>query len=144
MTILSHKEKNNKNNKKTINEKTKHNCFSDVVKKLLSYCSPMLCGRHFGPFYPHLSGGTMASSETCCHLPGKILNSAAEWADRARINRDGLVGRLQYPPTTSAATGIVAEDSELARLGIICPAFFFFVFFGGKNCLACLETSEPN
>jgi hypothetical protein len=27
----------------------------------------------------------MATSQTCCHLPGKLLNSAAECADRARI-----------------------------------------------------------
>jgi hypothetical protein len=27
----------------------------------------------------------MATSQTCCHLPGKMLNSAAECADRARI-----------------------------------------------------------
>jgi hypothetical protein len=30
---------------------------------------------------PHLSGGTMATSQTCCHLPGELLNSAAECAD---------------------------------------------------------------
>jgi hypothetical protein len=34
---------------------------------------------------PHLLGGTMAKSQTCCHLPGEMLNSAAECADRARI-----------------------------------------------------------
>jgi hypothetical protein len=27
----------------------------------------------------------MATSQTCCHLPGELLNSAAECADRARI-----------------------------------------------------------
>jgi hypothetical protein len=27
----------------------------------------------------------MATGQTCCHLPGEILNSAAECADRARI-----------------------------------------------------------
>jgi hypothetical protein len=35
--------------------------------------------------FPHLLGGTMATSQTCCHLPGEMLNSAAECADRARI-----------------------------------------------------------
>jgi hypothetical protein len=35
--------------------------------------------------FPHLSGGTTATSQTCCHLPGEPLNSAAECADRARI-----------------------------------------------------------
>jgi hypothetical protein len=34
---------------------------------------------------PHLSGGTMVTSQTCCHLPGELLNSAAECADRARM-----------------------------------------------------------
>jgi hypothetical protein len=34
---------------------------------------------------PHLSGETIATSQTCCHLSGKMLNSAAECADRARI-----------------------------------------------------------
>jgi hypothetical protein len=28
----------------------------------------------------------MATSQTCCHLPGEMLNSAAECADRARIS----------------------------------------------------------
>jgi hypothetical protein len=27
----------------------------------------------------------MATSQTCCHLPGELLNSAAECADRAQI-----------------------------------------------------------
>jgi hypothetical protein len=35
--------------------------------------------------FPYLLGGTMATSQTCCHLPSKMLNSAAECADRARI-----------------------------------------------------------
>jgi hypothetical protein len=35
--------------------------------------------------FPHLSGGTMATSHTSCHLPGEMLNSAAEYANRARI-----------------------------------------------------------
>jgi hypothetical protein len=30
----------------------------------------------------------MATSQTCCHLPGKMLNSAAECADRARIENE--------------------------------------------------------
>jgi hypothetical protein len=46
----------------------------------------MLCGSYFFPFPPHLSGGTMATSQTCCHLPGEMLNSAAECADRARMS----------------------------------------------------------
>jgi hypothetical protein len=39
----------------------------------------------FLSIFPHLSGGTMATSQTCCHLPGKMLNSASECADRAQI-----------------------------------------------------------
>jgi hypothetical protein len=65
-------------------KKNKHNLYSGVVKKLMPESSPMLCGSHFRPF-PPISGGTMASSQTCCHLPVEILNSAAECADRARI-----------------------------------------------------------
>jgi hypothetical protein len=34
---------------------------------------------------PHLSGGTMATSQRYCHLPGEMLNSDAECADRAQI-----------------------------------------------------------
>jgi hypothetical protein len=36
---------------------------------------------------PHHSAGSMATSQTCYHLPGKMLNSAAECADRARIKQ---------------------------------------------------------
>jgi hypothetical protein len=39
----------------------------------------------FLSIFPHLLGGTMATSQRCCHLPGKMLNSAAECADRAQI-----------------------------------------------------------
>jgi hypothetical protein len=39
----------------------------------------------FLSIFPHLLGGTMATSQRCCHLPGEMLNSAAECADRARI-----------------------------------------------------------
>jgi hypothetical protein len=30
----------------------------------------------------------MATSQTCCHLPGKMINSAAECADRAQIQEN--------------------------------------------------------
>jgi hypothetical protein len=33
----------------------------------------------------------MATSQTCCHLPGKMLNSAAECADRAQIRRKKML-----------------------------------------------------
>jgi hypothetical protein len=33
-------------------KKTKHYFCSDVVKKLMSLSSPMLCGSHFCPFPP--------------------------------------------------------------------------------------------
>jgi hypothetical protein len=33
-------------------KKTKHNCYSDVVQKLMSLSSPMLCDSHFCPFPP--------------------------------------------------------------------------------------------
>jgi hypothetical protein len=42
---------------------------------------------------PHLSGGTMASSQTCCHLPGELLNSAAEYGGiyLRRSERDSVL-----------------------------------------------------
>jgi hypothetical protein len=33
-------------------KKTKHNLYSDVVKKLTSLSFLMLCGNHFSPFPP--------------------------------------------------------------------------------------------
>jgi hypothetical protein len=39
----------------------------------------------FLSIFPHILGGTMATSQTCCHLPGEMLNSAAECADRHLI-----------------------------------------------------------
>jgi hypothetical protein len=61
--------------------------------KFLEWCSkefnvlklPHAVWQSFRSIFPHLSGGTMATSQTCCHLPGELLNSAAECADRARI-----------------------------------------------------------
>jgi hypothetical protein len=43
----------------------------------------------FPSVFPLLSGGTMATSEGCCHLTGAMLNLAAEAADRARIGGAG-------------------------------------------------------
>jgi hypothetical protein len=43
----------------------------------------------------------MATSQRCCHLPGEMLNSAAECADRARIEINGL-GRVHYECTYAA------------------------------------------
>jgi hypothetical protein len=48
----------------------------------------------------------MATSQTCCHLPGEMLNSAPECADRARIS--GLHSQqksaLEVNPAPSIAT----------------------------------------
>jgi hypothetical protein len=55
-------------------KKNKHIFLSGVVKK------------SFLSIFPHLSGETMATSQTCCHLPGELSNSVAECADRARIH----------------------------------------------------------
>jgi hypothetical protein len=38
----------------------------------------------------------MATSQTCCHLPGKMLNSAAKCADKARILEDETVQILAW------------------------------------------------
>jgi hypothetical protein len=65
-------------------KKNKHNFKSGVVKiNVLKL--PHAVWQSFLSIFPHLSGGTMATSQTCCHLPGELLNSAAECADRARI-----------------------------------------------------------
>jgi hypothetical protein len=37
----------------------------------------------------------MATSQTCCHLPGELLNTAAECADRARIVMLSLLALLK-------------------------------------------------
>jgi hypothetical protein len=50
----------------------------------------------FLSIFPHLSGGTMATSQTCCHLPGEMLNSAAECADRARIDLKFRLWTVSY------------------------------------------------
>jgi hypothetical protein len=47
---------------------------------------PHAVWQSFMSIFPHLSGGTMATRQTCCHLLGELLNSAAECADRARIH----------------------------------------------------------
>jgi hypothetical protein len=69
-------------------KKNKHNLYSCVVKKINVLKFPYAVWQSFLSISPHLSGGSMATSQTCCHLPGKMLNSAAECADRARINAD--------------------------------------------------------
>jgi hypothetical protein len=46
---------------------------------------PHAVRQSFQSIFPHILGGTMATCQTCCHLPGKMLNSAAKCADRARI-----------------------------------------------------------
>jgi hypothetical protein len=61
-------------------KKNKHNFYSDKVKKF-----PHAVWQSFLSISPHILGGTMATSQRCCHLPGEMLNSAAECADRARI-----------------------------------------------------------
>jgi hypothetical protein len=60
----------------------------------------------FLSMFPHLLGGTMATSPTCCHLPGKMLNSAAECADRARIGIE-----LGNPPLEEIQE-VIPEDDE--------------------------------
>jgi hypothetical protein len=58
---------------------------------IVTFCSnvskfPHAVWQLFLSIFPNLSVGTMATSQTCCHLPGKMLNSAAECADRSFNN----------------------------------------------------------
>jgi hypothetical protein len=55
----------------------------------------------FLSIFPHLVGGTMATSQTCCHLPGEMLNSADECADRARIVPFKCTGNGLVVPSSS-------------------------------------------
>jgi hypothetical protein len=52
MAILSHKEKITRYKKNQLMKETKHYLNNDIVKKLMSLSSPMLCGSHFCPFPP--------------------------------------------------------------------------------------------
>jgi hypothetical protein len=63
-------------------KKNKHNFYSGVEINVLKF--PHAVWQSFLSICPHLSGGTMATSQRCCHLPGEMLNSAAKCADRAR------------------------------------------------------------
>jgi hypothetical protein len=58
---------------------------------------PHAVWQSFLSIFPRLSGGTMATSQTCCHLPGKMLNSAAECADRARIPASAKLTKFEQP-----------------------------------------------
>jgi hypothetical protein len=72
-------------------KKNKHNLYSDVVKKF-----PHAVWQSFLSIFPHISGGTMTTSQMCCHLPGEMLNSAAECADRALIDRNLVIGEGKF------------------------------------------------
>jgi hypothetical protein len=45
----------------------------------------MLCGSHLCPFSPFSQVEQWPQAKRADHIPGKMLNSAAECADRARI-----------------------------------------------------------
>jgi hypothetical protein len=99
----------------------------------------------FLSIFPHLSGGTMATSQTCCHLPGELLNSAAECADRARIEvfesvelkLSGLnsIWRLAFNPTgIMHLEKYITQGSGLLAPGIyICKKERNLVCFLGKE-----------
>jgi hypothetical protein len=79
-------------------KENKHNFYFTEIKALKF---PHAVWQSFPSIFPHLSGGTMATSQTCCHLPGEILNSAAECADRARIQ-----GPYEKSEEAAAAAGV--------------------------------------
>jgi hypothetical protein len=62
-------------------KKPKHNFCEEI--NVLKF--PHAVWQSFLSIFHHLSGRTMAISQTCRHLQGEMLNSAAECADRARI-----------------------------------------------------------
>jgi hypothetical protein len=82
MAILSHKEKNNnnKNKKNHINEKNQAQFLKWCSEEINNLKFPHAVWQLFQSISLHLLGGTMATSQTCCHLPGEMLNSAAKCA----------------------------------------------------------------
>jgi hypothetical protein len=54
----------------------------------------------------------MATSQTCCHLPGEMLNSAAECADRARIN----ITKKYYHAVTQLLSNYSGTDGWLRSI----------------------------
>jgi hypothetical protein len=66
----------------------------------------------------------MATSQSCCHLPGELLNSAAECADRARIGRVERVGLTlsTLPISCCCGDGLAPDASRF-----ICPYLKVYV-----------------
>jgi hypothetical protein len=73
--------------------------------------------------FPHLLGGTMATSQTCCHLPGEMLNSAAECADRARIS----LSLLPSPFLSSPSSPFLSLFLSLSPLCLFLRLFSLFL-----------------
>jgi hypothetical protein len=88
MAILSQKDKKTtlQINKKSINEKEQAYFFEWCSEKINVLKLPHVVWQSFLSIFPHLSGETMSTSQTCCHLPGELSNSVAECADRAQID----------------------------------------------------------
>jgi hypothetical protein len=84
MAIVSNKDEKNKKLQYFLVKKNKHDFYSLAVKKLMSFSSHTLSTSHFFLFFL-FSVGTMAAGQIAVHLPGEVLNSVAECADRARI-----------------------------------------------------------
>jgi hypothetical protein len=91
----------------------------------------------------HLRDGTMATSQTCCHLPGEMLNSAAECADRARIEN----GRTTSPQGSGNQIKQlflklypIFKINQIKKLFLL-PRFLFEVF---SFCCLALAKSGPN
>jgi hypothetical protein len=67
----------------------------------------------FLSIFPHILVGIMATSQTCCHLPGEMLNSAAECADRAQI--ETRAAHSVIVAFSHLHTGIPATRADAAR-----------------------------
>jgi hypothetical protein len=66
----------------------------------------------FLSIFPHLLGGTMATSQRCCHLPGEMLNSAAECADRAQIGFSSYIAVLALLVSILIHAEVVLDSSR--------------------------------
>jgi hypothetical protein len=66
-------------------KKNKHHLYSDNSEDIDVLNFPHAVSQSFLFVFPYISEGTMATGQTCCHLPGEMLNLAAKAADRARI-----------------------------------------------------------
>jgi hypothetical protein len=64
--------------------------FSECSEEINVLKYPNAVWQSFLSISPHHSGGTMATSQRCCHLSGKMSNSAAECAGQTNKQTNRL------------------------------------------------------